>query len=167
MSSQSCGFPSSHVSVWELDHKESWVLKNWCFWAVVLDKTLESPLDCKGLTPVNPKGNQSWIFIGRTDAEAEAPIIWSPDWKNWLIGKDSDAGKIEGRRRRGWHRIRWLYGINLMSLSKLRELVMVKEAWQSMPSQRVGHNWATELNNHRIQITWYMMPLYLQFLRKN
>ena len=104
--SQSYNFSSSHVSVWELDHKESWVLKNWCFWAVVLDKTLESPLDCKEIKPIHLKGNQTWIFVERTDAEAEAPIIWSPDWKNWLIGKDSDAGKIEGRRRRGWQRMR-------------------------------------------------------------
>ena len=86
-------FSSSHVWMWELDHKESWGLKNWCFWTVVLEKTLESPLDCKEIQPVNPKGNQSWIFIGRTDAEAEAPILWPPDAKNWLTGKDPDAGK--------------------------------------------------------------------------
>ena len=86
------GFTSSHVWMWELDHKESWVLKNWCFWTVVLKKTLESPLDCK-IKPVNPKGNQSWIFIGRTDAEAETPILWPPDVKNWLIGKNTNAGK--------------------------------------------------------------------------
>ena len=92
-SSQSYGFSSSHVWMWELDHKESSVLKNWCFWTAVLEKTLESPLDCKEIKPVNSKGNQSWIFIGSTDAEAEAPILWPPDVKNWLIGKDSDAGK--------------------------------------------------------------------------
>ena len=84
---------SSHVWVWELDHKEGWVLKNWCFWTVVLEKTLESPLDFKAIQPVHPKGNQSWIFIGRTDAEAEVPIVWPPDVKSWLIGKDPDAGK--------------------------------------------------------------------------
>ena len=82
-----------HVWMWELDHKESWVLKNWCFWTVVLEKTLESPLDCKEIKPFNSKGNQSWIFIGRTDAEAEIPILWPPDAKNWLTGKDPDAGK--------------------------------------------------------------------------
>ena len=92
-SSQSYGFSSGHVWMWELDCEESWVLKNWCFWAVVLEKTLESPLDSKEIQPVHPKGNQSWIFIGRTDVEAEAPILWPPDAKNWLIGKDPDAGK--------------------------------------------------------------------------
>jgi len=93
LSSQSYSFSSSHVWMWELDYKESWTLKNWCFWTVVLEKTLESPLACKEIQPVQPKGNQSWIFIGRTDAEAEAPILWPPDVKNWLIGKDPDAGK--------------------------------------------------------------------------
>ena len=92
-SSQGYGFSSGHVQMWELNHKESWALKNWCFWAVVLEKILESPLDCKEIKPVNPKGNQSWIFIGRTDAEAEAPILWPPDEKNWLIWKDPDAEK--------------------------------------------------------------------------
>ena len=91
--SQSYGFPSSHVWVWELDYKESWVLKNWCFWSVVLEKTLESPLDCKEIQPVHPKGNQSWIFTGRTDAEAETLILWPPAVKNWLIWKDHDAGR--------------------------------------------------------------------------
>ena len=90
--SQSYGFSSSHVWMWGLHHKESWALKNWCFWTVVLEKTLKSPLDCK-IKPVNPKGNQSWILFGRTDAEAEATILWPPDAKNWLIGKDPDAGK--------------------------------------------------------------------------
>ena len=92
-SSLSYGLPSSHVWMWELNYKESWVPKNWCFWTVVLEKTLESPLDCKELKPVNPKGNQSWIFIGRTDAEAEALIHWPLVAKNWLIWKDTDAGK--------------------------------------------------------------------------
>ena len=90
-SSQSYGFSVSHVWMWELDHKESWVLNNWCFLTVVLEKTLESPLDCKEIQPVHPKRNQSWIFIWRTDADA--PILWPPDGKNWLIGKDPDAGK--------------------------------------------------------------------------
>ena len=85
-------FPSIHVWIWELDYNESWALKNWCFWTVVLEKTLESPLDCKEIQPVNPKRNQSWIFIGRTYPEAETPILWPPDVNNWLIGKDPDAG---------------------------------------------------------------------------
>ena len=99
---------SSHV--WMLDYKESWALKNWCFWTVVLEKTLESPLDSKEIQPVHPKGNQSWIFIGRTDAEAETPILWPFDVKNWLIGKDPDAGKDWGQEKgttenemAGWH----------------------------------------------------------------
>ena len=97
--------------MWELDYKESWVQKNWCFWTVVLEKTLEGPLDCKEIKPVNPKGNQSWIFIGRTDAEAETPILWPPDAKSWIIWKTLMLGKIEGGRRRGWPRMRWLDGI--------------------------------------------------------
>ena len=100
-SSQSYGFSSSHVWLWELDYKESWVPKNWCFWTVVLEKTLESPLDCKGIQPVHPKGSQSWMFIGRTDAEAEAPILQPPDAKNWLIGKGPDAGKDWRQKEKG------------------------------------------------------------------
>ena len=95
------GFSSSRVWMWELDYKETWVPKNWCFWTVVLEKTLEGPLDCKKIKPVNPKGNQSWIFIVRTDVEAKTPILWPPDAKNWLIGKDLDAGKDRRQEQKG------------------------------------------------------------------
>ena len=104
--SQNHGFSSSHVWMWELDHKEGWAPKIWCFWTVVLEKTLESPLDCRKIKPVNPKGNQSWIFIERTDAEAETLILWSPNAKSWLTEKTPLLGKIEGRRRRGRQRMR-------------------------------------------------------------
>ena len=100
-SSQSYGFSSSRVWIWALDHKESWTLKNWCFWTVVLEKTLESPLDSKEIQPVHPEGDQSWIFIGRTDAKAETPILWPPDGKNWLIWKDHDAGKDWRQEEKG------------------------------------------------------------------
>ena len=113
-SSQSYGFSSIHVWMWELDYKESWALKNWWFWTVVLEKTLESPLNCKEIQPVHPKGNQPWIFIGRTDAEAVGLILWPPDEKNWLTGEDLDAGKDWKQEEQGmtegemvgWHH--WL-----------------------------------------------------------
>ena len=93
LSNQGYSFSSGHVRMWELDYKESWARKYWCFWTVVLEKTLESPLDCKEIQLVHPKGDQSWVFIGRTDAEAETPVLWPPDAKSWLIWKDPNAGK--------------------------------------------------------------------------
>ena len=125
---------SSHVWMWELDCEEGWAPKNWCFWTVVLEKTLERPLHCEDIQPVHPKGNQSWIFIGRTDAEAETPILWPLDAKSWLIGKDPDAEKDWRQKEKvmtedemvGWH-----HQLMDVSLSKLRELVMDREAWRA------------------------------------
>ena len=149
-SSQSYGFSCSHVCMWELDCKESWGLKNWCFWTVVLEKTVESPLDCKEIQPVHPKRNQSWKFIGRTDVEAETSILWPPGVKNWLAGKDPDAGQ-DWRQKKGMTGMRWLAGITDsvdMSLSKLWQWVTDREAWCAAVhgSQRVGHNWTIERN---------------------
>ena len=136
--------------MWELDHKENWMPKNWCFWTVVLEKILESPLSCKEIKPVNPKGNQSWTFIGRTDAEAEVPILWLPDAKNWLIRKDRNARK-DWRQERGWQRMRCLDGIT----AQWTWVWARSGSWwrtgnpgvlQSVRSQRVVHDRATELN---------------------
>ena len=134
-----------------MDYKESWVPKNGCFWTVVLEKTLETHLDCKEIKSVNPKGNQSWIFIRRTNAEAETPILWSPDVKKWLIGKDPDAGKDWRLEEKGWQSMRcwmssptqwtWVW-VNSRSWWWTRRPGML----QSMGLQTVGHDWATELN---------------------
>ena len=146
--SQSYGFSSSHVWMWELDHKEGRASKNWCFQTVVLEKTFESPLDCKEIHPVHPRGNQSWVFIGRTEGEAETPILWPPDVKSWLIWKDPDAGEDWRQEEKGTTEDEMLDGITdsmHMSLGKFREMVKDREncMLQSMGSERVGHNGVT------------------------
>ena len=144
---QSSGFSSGHVWMSELDHKEGWALKNWGFWTVVLDKTHESPLDTKESKPVNPKGNQLWIFFARTNIEAQTPIFWPPDVKSQLIGKDlvGMLGKIEGRRRRDDRRWDGRMVSMEMSLSKLWEIVKDKEVWRAAV-HRVAKSW-TRMSN--------------------
>ena len=143
-------FSSSHVWIWELDYKESWVPKNWCFRTVVLENTLESPLNCKEIQPVHPKRSQSWAFIGRTDAEAEAPILWPPDAKNWFIRKDPDAGKdwrwekgMTEDEMVGWHH--WLNGHELEQAPGTGD-GQGSLACCSPWGRRVGHNWVSELH---------------------
>ena len=160
--------------MWELDCEESWVPKNWCFWTVVLEKTLVGPLDCKEIQPVHSKGDQSWVFFGRNDGKAETPVLWPPHVKSWLIGKDSDAGGIGGRRRRGWQKMRWLDGITDsmdVSLSEIQELVRDREAWCAV-IHGVAKSWTrlsdwTELNwtsvrslalDNCIVVMWFFIP---------
>ena len=151
-SSQGYAFSSGYVWMWELDYKESWALKNWCFWTVVLEKILENPLDCKEIQPVHPKGNQSWMFIGRTDAEAQTPIVWPLDGKSWLIWKKTwcwERLKAGGEGHdRGWNG--WM-----ASPTQWTQVWVNSRSWwwtgrpgmlQFMGSQRVGHNWVSKLN---------------------
>ena len=160
--------------MWDLGYKESWVPKNWRFWTVVLEKTLESPLDCKEIKPVNPKGNQSWIFIGRTDVEAETPILWPPDSKNWLIGKDPDSGKDWRQEEKGtedemlgWH--------HQLDGHEFEQALGVHHGQGSLAccspwDHRVGHHWATELNwtlcvpLHLAKQWHYSLSLHPKFL---
>ena len=150
LSSQDYGFSSSHVWMSELDCEESWALKNWCFWTVLLEKTLESPLDCKEIQPVHSKGDLSWVFIGRTDVEAETPVLWPPDAKSWSIGKDPDAGKDWGQEEKGttedkmvgWHHrlnghgFGWTPGVDYGQGG-----LVCCGSWGHKE-----HDWATELN---------------------
>ena len=152
LSSQGYGFSCSHVWTWELACEEGWAPKNWCFWTVVLEKTLESPLDCKEIQPVHSEGDQPWDFFGRNDAKAETPILWPPHAKSWLIGKDPDAGRDWGAGGEGNNRVwdGWM-----ASLTRWTWVWVNSGSWwwtgrpgalQLMGSQRVGHDWVTELN---------------------
>ena len=151
-SSQGYGFSSSHVWMWELDCEENWAPKNWCFWTVVLGKTLESPLDCKEIQPVHSEGDQPWDFFGRNDAKAEIPILWPLHVKSWLIGKDPDVGRDWGQEEKGtiedemagWHH--WLNGHEFEWTPGVGDGQGGPGMLRFMGSQRVGHNWVTELN---------------------
>ena len=157
--------------MWELDYKESSVAKNWCFWSVVLEKTLESPLDCKEIQPVHSEGDQPWDFFGRTDAKAETPVLWPPHEKSWLIGKDSDAGRDWGQEEKGttedemagWHLTRWMWvWMNSGSWWRTGRPGVLR----FMGSQRVGHNWETDLiwsdliwwmNDRMLKWIWFLI----------
>ena len=156
-SSHSSDFSSSHVWMWELDSEEGWVPKNWCFWTVVLEKTLESPLDCKEIKPAHPKGNQPWIFIGRTDAEAETPILWLLMWTTDSLENTLMLRKTEGRRRRGQQRMIWLDAITkstYMSLSRIQVLVIDREAWCAAV-HGITKSW-TQLNDRtELKVIYY------------
>ena len=166
--SQSHGFSSSHVWMWELDHKEGWALKNWCFWTLVLEKTLESSLDCKEIQPVHSKGNQSWIFIGRTDAEAETPILWPPEVKSWLTGEDPNAGKDWRQEEKGTtegEMVGWHHQLNGYEFEQALGvgdgqggLLSLVTPGKSMVLKRVRHDWEAEWKQqiHFGELTWFV-----------
>ena len=146
--------------MWELDYKESWAPKNWCIWTVVLEKTLESPLDCKEIQSVHPKGDQSWVFIGGTDVKAETPIFWPPDAESWLIWKDLDAGKDWGQEEKRTKRMRWLDGLTDsmdMGLGGLRELVIDREAW------RAAVHGVTKSRTRLNEMNWTELRVFCSF----
>jgi len=176
-SSQGYGFSSGHVWMWDLDYKESWVPKNWCFWTVVLEKTLESPLGCKEIQPVHPKGDQSWVFIGRTDVEAETPVLWPPDVKSWLIEEDPDAGKDWGQEEKGMteeEMIEWHPWLNGHGFGWTLGVGDGQGVLCFMGSQRVRPNWATELNRNKHLVKFPLIkvgivsgPMWLYFDDRN
>ena len=152
--------------MWELDHKEGWALKNWCFWTVVLENTLESPLDSKEIKSVNPKGNQSWIFTGRTDAEAEAPMLWPPHAKSWLTGKNPDAGKDWRQEEKGMaedEMVGWHYWLNGHEFEQALGLVMDREAWCAVvhgveKSRTWLSDWTEPILKEKIPQLWAETP---------
>ena len=161
------GFFNSHLWMWELDHKEGWVTKKWYFKTVVLEKTLESPLDCKEIKPVNLKGNQPRIFIGRTDAEAETPVLWTPVAESRLIWKDPDAENDWRQKKKGVAENETLSITNSMDidLSKLRKIVENREAWHAAVLQRVGHDLVTEQQQHAFLKLSCMSTLYIFYIK--
>ena len=167
-SSQGYDFSSSHVWMWELDYKESWAQKNWCFWTMVLEKTLENPLDCKEIQPVHPKGDQSWMFIGRTDVEAETPILWPHDVKSWLTGKDPDAGKDWRQEEKGTTEDEMVGWHHQLSGHEFGETPGVGDGQGGLVcchpwSHRVRHDWGTELNWTDVLLKNYVIYFKIDF----